>query len=143
MAEICVFIMLAGILVVGAVWAWLIEPNTDIHAPTKEILSLLVSGERFIVRPPMKEELSEDRFKDFILVDKKTKQKTDFWFCPFDDNYHLHGDLDWMTNNEANKVGRVCEKIINANKEVERQIQKFDKLIRDNQRREEAKNKYN
>jgi len=136
-----IFLLLVGL----ALWLWVVEPNRDIHAPTKKIIKLIEGHGRFIIRRPTKAEVeSESRysFSDIILFDKETAQTTSFWLYPMDGNYILRGDLDWMTTNEGNKVGTLCRKMLNAEEKISRAIKESKKLISDAARREQAKKKF-
>lgn len=135
-----IFLLLVGV----ALWLWVVEPNRDIYPPTKKIIKLIEGHGRFIIRRPTAAEREADglRLSEIILFDKETGQKTSFWLYPMDDNYILRGDLDWMTTNEGNKVGRLCRKMLDAEEEISRTIKESKKLISDAARREQAKKKF-
>lgn len=136
-----IFLLLVGL----ALWLWVVEPNRDIHPPTKKIIKLIEGHGRFIIRRPTKAEVESDNgysCSEIMLVDKETGNKTSFWLYPMDGNYVLRGDLDWMTTNEGNKVGSLCRKMLNADEKIDRDLKEFNKLISDAARREQAKKKY-
>lgn len=136
-----IFLLLVGL----ALWLWVVEPNRDIHAPTKKIIKLIEGHGRFIIRRPTKAEVESDNgysYSEIMLVDKETGNKTSFWLYPMDGNYVLRGDLDWMTTNEGNKVGSLCRKMLDAEEKISRAIKESKKLISDAARRDHAKKKF-
>lgn len=135
--------LLVSLFLAGAIWAFVVEPRTDIYEPTLEIIKLLKKGDRFEIRPSTAAEIKEcSGFVDFAIVDIQTGHKTLVGYSHIADRHLFTGDLSWMTPNEQKLTGKVADKIFEAQLKVEREIKEAAALLEDAARREIALTRY-